>query len=178
MLQVEVITSETYDDERNEFFEETYALGLEHSLRSLSKWESMYEKPFLTDDEKTPEEMLDYIKCMTVKEDTPSDIYLHLSRENIREINEYIGSKQTATWFKDDNKKASREIITSELIYYWMFSYNIPMECEEWFLNKLLTLIKVFSVKNSPQKKKSQAEIAAENRAMNDQRRAKMNSKG
>src|SRR5699024_12321242 len=115
MLQVEVITSETYDDERNEFFEETYALGLEHSLRSLSKWESMYEKPILTDDEKTPEEMLDYIKCMTVKEDTPSDIYLHLSRENIGETNDYIGSQQNATWSTHNNKKASRETISTEV---------------------------------------------------------------
>src|SRR5699024_12537840 len=101
MLQVEVITSETYDDERNEFYEETYALGLEHSLRSLSKWESMYEKPFLTDDEKTPEEMLDYIKCMTVKEDTPSDIYLHISREKIREITEYIVTIQNVIRFQN-----------------------------------------------------------------------------
>lgn len=178
MLQVEITTSESYDEELEEFLEEKYVLSLEHSLRSLSKWESKYEKPFLSDDEKTPEEMLDYVKCMTLSDDVTEDLYNLLSRDNIREINEYISSKQTATWFRDDKKPGNKEIVTAELIYYWMFSYNIPMECEQWFLNRLLTLIKVFSAKNSPPKKKSQHEIAAENRALNAKRKAKFKTSG
>ena len=178
MLRVEVVMREWYNEETDEISSETYTLDLEHSLLSLSKWEEKYERPFLKDDDKTPEEMLDYYKFMALSDEVPDEVFYSLGLSDLKTINEYIGSRRTATWFSDKNGKPTKEVITSELVYYWIFSYNIPIECEQWFLNRLFTLVKVFSVKNSPPKKKSQSEIAAENRALNAQRKAKLKTKG
>jgi hypothetical protein len=172
--------TEAYNEETREFvIADGFKLELEHSLVSLSKWESKFEKPFLSTENKTPEEILWYMKAMALTQDVPEEVYQRLSEDNIEEIDSYIGAKMTATWFREDaNQRRSREIITAELVYYWLFSYGIPKECEDWHLNRLFTLIKVFSEKNKPPKKMSKAEAAQQNRSLNAQRRAQMGSSG
>lgn len=180
MLQITVPERELFDEEHGQFLvvrEQT--LQLEHSLVSLSKWESKWCKCFFSKEDKTRDETIDYIKCMTITRNVPSEVYLCMTRENIDEINKYISAPMTATYFSDEkNTGPSREQITSELIYYWMIALNIPFECEKWHLNRLLTLIKVCSIKNEPPKKRSRHEIMSRNAALNAARRKKLNTKG
>ena len=181
MLTITVpISPEGWDEIKQEFVEpKSQMLQLEHSLISLSKWESKWQKPFYSKKEMTDEETLDYIKCMTLNKTVDTDIYNHLTRENIDDIMKYIGNPMTATTFrKDDKSQNNREIITSELIYYWMIALNIPFECQKWHLNRLITLIRVCSIKNSPPKKMSKREIMSRNAALNAARRKQMNTKG
>ena len=175
--------AEMYNEETNEFFytkpEKEQTLQLEHSLLSLSKWESKWCKIFFSKEEKTYEETLDYIRCMTITPNVGDDLYNRLSKENIEAINKYIQAPMTATTFrKEQNVKPNRERITSELVYYWMFSLGIPKECEKWHLNRLLTLIRVFNVKNQPPKKMSKRDLMSRNAALNAARRKQLNSKG
>ena len=181
MLQIVVpISPEGWDEKKQEFVEpKTVKLRLEHSLVSLSKWESKWCKPFLSDTDKTSEETIDYIKCMTLTQNVDPDVYNHLTKENIEEIMEYINAPMTATTFKEDKAKGrNREIVTSELVYYWMVAMNIPFECQKWHLNRLMTLIRVASIKNEPQKKMSKGDTMRRNAELNAARRAKMNSRG
>lgn len=181
MLRITVtICPEYWDEEKEEFVKpRERVIQLEHSLVSLSKWESKWCKPFFTKQEKTYEETIDYIKCMTITQNVESEVYEHLTRNNIMAINQYIDASMTATTFSDRKTgKNSNEIITSELIYYWMIALNIPFECQKWHLNRLLTLIKVCNIKNQPPKKRSRREIMSRNAALNAQRRARLNSKG
>lgn len=180
MLTIQVPVTESFDDEKQEFVTtKWFQLDLEHSLASVSKWESKFEKPFLGKDEKTPEEALWYVIAMSVTPNTPRGIFAKLSKENTEEINNYISAKMTATWFREDpSSRGSQEVITSELIYYWMITLNIPFECQYWHLNRLLTLIQVCNRKNSPPKKRSRSEIAAERRKLNEQRMSAMRSSG
>lgn len=180
MLQIVIPAIELWDEVKEEFVntKET-TLQLEHSLVSLSKWESKWCKPFLSDDNKSDEEVLDYIRCMTITQNVDPEVYNYLTKSNKSQISDYIKAPMTATWFNDrEHSSGRREIITSELIYYWMFSFNIPMECQKWHLNRLLTLIKVFNAKNQPPKKMSQREIMSRNAALNAARRKKLNTKG
>lgn len=174
--------SEDWDETNEEFIYHTTGkdqiLQLEHSLISLSKWESRWCKPFISS-EKTDEEMLDYIKCMTLTSNVDQEIYQRLTAENIQDINDYINAPMTATTFSDDkNKKPNREIITSELIYYWMVASNIPFECEKWHIERLLTLIRICEVKNNPPKRRSSKEIRSRNAAINAARKKQLNTKG
>lgn len=181
MLQLVIpLGPEIFDDAKQEFVTpETKTLQLEHSLVSLSKWESKWCKPFFSKEEKTPEETIDYIKCMTITQNVKDEVYSFLTRDNIMQINKYIEAPMTATTFPKNKKGGgSREIITSELIYYWMIELNIPSEYQKWHLNRLLTLIQVCNVKNEPSKKMSNKEIMSRNRALNAARKKKLNTRG
>lgn len=181
MLQITVpISPEGWDAEKEEFIApQTKVLQLEHSLVSLSKWESKWHKPFLAKNNKTLEETTDYIKCMTITQNVNPDIYEHLTKQNMDMIGEYIDDSMTATFFTEEKiRRANSEIITSELIYYWMIALNIPFECQKWHLNRLLTLIKVCNIKNQPQKKMSTRDRLSRNAALNAARRKQLNSKG
>lgn len=182
MLTIYVpISPEGWDDEKQEFVEpKTQTLQLEHSLVSLSKWESKWHKAFYSKKDMTNEETLDYIKCMTLNKNVSSDVYDHLTRENVKDVLEYINNPMTATTFYEDKKGPNNhETITSELIYYWMIASNIPFEpCQKWHLNRLITLIRVCGVKNSPPKKRSKRDIMSRNAALNASRRKQMNTKG
>jgi hypothetical protein len=180
MLQITIPGIELWD-ERNQLFitREAQTLELEHSLVSLSKWESKWCKPFLSKNDKTDEEILDYIRCMTLTPNVSPDTYLYLTPENNIQIQEYINAPMTATTFPQDNSKGGgREIVTAELIYYWMIAHNIPLEWETRHLNRLLTLIRVCNVKNAPPKKYSQQEIMRRNSELNAARKQKLNTRG
>jgi hypothetical protein len=180
MLTILVSAVESFDDEKQEFVVEGGTpLELEHSLVSLSKWESKHEKPFLGKEEKTPEEILDYVIAMTLTPNVPGEFYQELSLENFEEINAYIESKQSATWFSEaPGAPKSSEVITSELIYYWMTVFQIPFEAETWNLNRLFNLIRICNIKSAKPKKMSRAEQVARQRELNAQRRAQMGTKG
>lgn len=181
MLQITVpVSPEGWDEKKQEFIEpKVQILQLEHSLISLSKWESKWCKPFLSSKEKTSEETMDYIKCMTITQNVDPDVYNHLTAKNIEDINNYIYAPMTATTFSEDrNGKSNREIITSELVYYWMVALQIPFECQKWHLNRLLTLIRVCNVKNQPPKKMSKRDVMNRNAALNAARRKQFNSNG
>lgn len=180
MLRITVPAAEFFDEIHEEFiYGKEQTLQLEHSLVSLSKWESKWNKAFLGKQEKTDEEILDYIRCMTLTQNVDPEVYTRLSDENYREINAYIEAPMTATCFSEDKQsKGNREVVTSELIYYWMISYNIPVEFQKWHLNRLLTLIRVCNIKNSPPKKRSKRELMRRNAALNAARRSRLGSRG
>lgn len=180
MLQITIPGIELWDESR-EIFTQTkeQTLQLEHSLVSLSKWESKWGKVFLSKQEKTYEETIDYIKCMTITQNVDPNVYNHLSKSIIDKITEYIEAPMTATYFsKEQSSGNSREQVTSELIYYWMIALNIPFECQKWHLNRLLTLIRVCNIKNQPPKKMSKRAIMSRNAALNAARRKQLNTKG
>ena len=180
MLTIVVPGVEYFDEQSREFITKgDVTLELEHSLVSLSKWESIYEKPFLGKGDKTTEEVLGYIKLMTLTPDVPDDVWNKLSEGNITEINNYIEAKMSATWFNEPpGAPKSRDVITAELIYYWMVTFQIPFECETWHLNRLFTLIRVCNIKQAKPQKMSRGEIAARNRELNAQRRAQLGTRG
>lgn len=180
MLQITVPGVELYDEKNDEFiYLKERTLQLEHSLVSLSKWESKWCKPFISKTNKTDEEVRDYVRCMTITQNVDPDVYLRLTNRNFDEIESYINAPMTATTFKEGRLgKKSNGIVTNEIIYYWMVSLNIPMNCEKWHLNRLLTLIRVCNEKNAPSKKMSKSEIMRNNAALNADRRQQLNSKG
>lgn len=174
MLILKIPEQEYYNQATNEFVTcRACTLKLEHSLVSISKWESKWKKPFLSEESKSPAEFLDYIRCMTINQDVPDEAYALLGHENIKKIEAYIMDPATATTVVDRRKgrTGKNEIPTSEVIYYWMVSNGIPFECEKWRLNRLITLIKVCNAKGNPQQM-SKAEIYAMNTALNNKRRA------
>jgi hypothetical protein len=182
MLKIVVVGEEYYDEEKQEFFTVgDFELELEHSLVSLSKWESKYKRPFLGPGEKTLEETLGYIEAMVVSENPPKDYLAKLSQANIKEINAYIESNQTGTTFNETKKQAAtKEIISSELIYYWMVAYRIPFEVQYWHLSRLFALIRICGIKQeAPKNKKiNRRDALAQRAALNKQRREALGTTG
>ena len=180
MLQIAIPGTEMWDEEKQEFlYPDDTTLCLEHSLVSLSKWESKWCKSFISNKNITEEETMDYIRCMTLTQNVPKEVYDYMPDSTIEQITAYINAPMTATYFsKIDNRKSSREPVTSELIYYWMIALNIPFECQKWHLNRLLTLIRVCSIKNTPPKKISKRAVMSRNSALNAARRQQLGSRG
>lgn len=175
--KIDVISGEIYDSFNNEFINgyEGY-LTIEHSLASIHKWEQKYHKAYISNKEKTDEELMDYIVMMTIDR-SDDKVYDNLSIQNIIEIKKYIDDCMTATWFPED-KKQNSESITSELIYYWMLESGIPFECENWHVNSLLALIKVCSIKRSKPNKKMTGDSLARRSELNARRLAQTGSRG
>jgi hypothetical protein len=180
MLTLEVPLSEAFDNETKKFVTgEVFVLELEHSLASLSKWESHFEKPFLGQGDKSTEETIWYVKAMTLTPDVPEEIYDKLSSANLRAITQYINAKMTATTISEHGPQAkSREVITAEVMYHWMVALQIPFECQYWHLNRLLTLVRVCNIKNAPPKKVGRKTAAQQQRDLNAARRAQMGTRG
>lgn len=181
MLQITIPGRESFNEMTQEFFKfPDTTLKLEHSLLSISKWESKWKKPFLKEtDQKTLEETTDYIRCMTLNQGVDPRVYYCLTAQNQKDIQDYIGDKKTATWFsKTKMRGGAGETVTSELIYYWMIALGIPFECEKWHLSRLLTLIEICNRKNAPAQKMSRRDLYAQNRSLNAARRKAHHSKG
>lgn len=181
MLQIIIPDSEMFNEATQEFVTvKGKTIVLEHSLLSLSKWESKWHKPFLNNTKLSNVEVLDYVRCMTLTRNVDPVLYSVIPEKEFNKIRKYMDDPMTATWFSD--KKASprqaKNVITSEIIYYWMITLGIPMECEKWHINRLLTLIQVCQIKNSPSEKMSPREILAKNTMLNEQRKKKFNTKG
>lgn len=176
MLTIEVPGPVMFDEEKEEFiYGDPTVLQLEHSLLSISKWESRWRKAFLGKRKKTDEEIFDYIRCMTVTKYVDPSVYTRLTDENMDAINQYISEPMTATYFPAETGTAgSSETVTADLIYYWMVTFRIPFECQKWHLNRLMALIKVCSIKNSPPKKRSLKDRAQ----LNADRKRRLNTKG
>lgn len=172
-----------YDEVAQEFIDtKETILQLEHSLLSISKWESKWKKPFLGKDPKTFEEEIDYVRCMTINKNVDPNSYLAIRRPQLNEVWAYIEDTHTATWFSKNldksNTPQSSRAITSELIYSWMVAFNIPFECEKWHLNRLLTLIRIVETDNAPKKKMGRREGANWQKAENARRRARLGTRG
>ena len=184
MLRITIPGDEQWDSVKEEFIQtrKDQPLQLEHSLVSISKWEAKWCKPFLRKEPMTEEEITDYVRCMTLTQNVDPEVYRYLTNENIEQVNEYINAPMTATWFTEEKngkgKGGRGEQVTSELIYYWMITLNIPSEYQKWHLNRLLTLIKVCNVKNQPPKKMSKKDLLSRNKALNEARRQQLNTRG
>ena len=181
MIRISTPSGEYYDGRRQEFVTVVgQTVLLEHSLRSLAKWEARWKKPFLSKKEKTRAETIDYVRCMAVTPGVDPSIFETLTSENLAQISQYINNPMTATTFSDrnQNKRPSREIVTAELIYYWMVALQIPFECQDWHLNRLLTLIHVCEIKNQPKKKINQKQAASERTRLNRARKAQLGTTG
>lgn len=183
MLQITIPETRFFNEQTSEFFTAPEkVIQLEHSLVSISKWESKWKKPFLDSSDKTRDETLDYIRCMTLTQNVDPEVYSRLSSKNMEEIAAYINDGMSATWFSEDRQQKKtpfkKEVITSELIYYWMVALNIPFECQKWHLNRLLTLVRICNIKNQPDKKMGKRATMSKNRALNEARKAKLGTTG
>lgn len=180
MLELKVEGMEFFNDDTQEFYTVApVTLRLEHSLVSVSKWESKWKTPFLSAKDLTIEQSRDYIKCMTINQHVDPLVYASLTNSHMETVNEYIKEERTATTF-DERRVGppNRQVITSELIYFWMAQYNIPFECQKWHLSRLLTLIRIASIKNAPEKKMSKRAVLSKNASLNAARRKAMHTKG
>lgn len=181
MLQIRVPGEEFWNEETEEFVSgPDTIISLEHSLISISKWESKWHKPYLSNKNPTDKELYDYIKCMTINSNIDDEVYNRLTRKNIDQILNYINDPMTATTIteRDGGKRRSPEIVTSELIYYWMVAMQIPFECQKWHINRLMTLIRICGIKNQPDKKMSKRSTMQQNAALNAARRQQLHSRG
>lgn len=180
MLQIKIPGIDGWDERTEQFVTlPDTTIVLEHSLISISKWESKWHIPFLGKDDKTPEQINDYIKCMTITPNVKDEVYDRITREQVETIMAYINDSMTATTISQrGGRRASREIVTSELIYYWMVALQIPFECQKWHINRLMMLIQICNVKNEPDKKMSKRSAMQQNAALNAARRQKAHSRG
>jgi hypothetical protein len=179
MLRI-VIEDEGFDNDTQTFETITKVIvDLEHSLASLSKWESKYQKPFLSGEDKTGEEIFDYIKAMVVNPGVDPNVLVGCDTEQLKVIQKYIDSPESATTFGEMSERRGRgEIITAELIYYWMVAFTIPFECEHWHLNRLFALIRICNIKNSKPQPMPRHEAAAHRHRLNQQRREQLGTRG
>jgi len=183
MLAINISAVEEFDEKSSTFIttSEDFTIELEHSLASISKWESIYEKPFLSNTAKSEDETIGYVLAMNLGPEIPQAILNQLRKpQYLNQINTYLNTKQTATWFGDAPLKAgqSREVITAEIVYYWLVELGIPFETQYWNFNRLLTLVKVINAKRTPPKKVGRREAAARQRQLNAARQAQYNTKG
>lgn len=180
MLQITIPCTELWNESEQQFIEvKETTLTLEHSLVSVSKWESKWHKPFFSEKSNSVDEIIDYVRCMTITQNVNPLVYKCLSTKNIRDIYAYIDDPMTATFFSNGGKgRLNKEQVTSELIYYWMITLNIPPEYQKWHINRLITLIRICNIKNQPPKKMSKRDLMARNHSLNAARRAKLGTKG
>ena len=180
MLEISVPATSYFNEVTGEFVEtKAVVLQLEHSLISLSKWEAKWHKPFLSKEKKTDAEALDYIRCMTKTQNVDPLVYYAIPKDQLDKIDAYLEDTMTATTISElQPQKPNHKIITNELIYSWMFSLGIPMDCEKWHLNRLLMLIRVCNIENGPQRKMSRKEILSQNHALNLARKRQLNTRG
>lgn len=175
MLTVTVPAAELFDEKREMFINTAETvLTLEHSLVSVSKWEAKTHKPFLSEGTKTVSDILDYMRCMTLNDVADDNVYYAVTGSIIDRVRKYIDDPATATWFTDEESKpGSSEVVTSELVYYWMTALKIPFKpCEDWHFNRLMTLIRICGIKNDPKPKQmSMAEIMRRNARLNEERK-------
>lgn len=181
MLIIDIPETESFNSITNEFvYIKEQTLQLEHSLLSISKWEAKWKKPFISE-QKTREETIDYIRCMCITKGVDDAVFDNLPPKAIQQVQSYIDDSMTATTINNsrpDNRRGKKEVITSEIIYYWMIIYGVPFECEKWHLNRLLTLIRVCDIKQSPGKTMGKNEIYQQNRALNEARKKRLHTKG
>lgn len=178
MFEIIVPASELFDNKTSRYiYTKETKIQLEHSLISVSRWESKWKKPYLSEGNKTFLESIDYIRCMSLSKGVDQNVYLALTKKQIDQINDYINDSMTATTI-NKIKSGKKEILTSERIYYWMLTFQIPFECEKWHLNRLLTLIEVCSIENGPKEKMPLNEIYSRNKALNEARKAKHHTRG
>ncbi len=181
MLELKIPPLKGFDEREMRFIEfPARTLRFEHSLISMSKWESKWKKPFISEKPRTVEESYDYIRCMCITKDVP-DVYLTmLDSASQQAIADYIEDPMTATWFSEDKEggRGKKETFTSEVIYYYMISCGIPVEFEKWHLKRLLTLLRVFAEKNKKPKKMGQKDVLSRNKTLNEARRKKYNTRG
>lgn len=183
MLKLTLHGEQSWDEKLEQFvYDDVIELELEHSLVSLSKWEAIWEKPFMASEEKTTEETLGYIEAMCLTPNVPPEVFQALNNDHYKQVNEYINAKMSATWFTEipggSKGPSQRDIITSEIFYYWIFSAQIDIAVENWHLNRLFTLLKVFNEKNAPPKKMRKGDAAAQRRMLNEQRRTQLKTSG
>lgn len=186
MYELKVKGGELYNNLTKEFiYVKPHTLIIEHSLISLHAWEAIWHIPFLGDQKLNYEQIVSYIKCMTLNHDVDPNIYLFITDENIKEVNAYIDNPMTATWFGDGlgtskkKKKRAGRIVTAELLYYYMLSLNIPFECRKWHLNQLITLIKVCNEENeTPNKKVSKRDFIKRRDEINEMRKKQLHTTG
>ena len=182
MLRITIPKTEAFDELTNEFiYTKEQTISLEHSLVSISKWESKWHKPYLSKEPKSTEETLDYVRCMTLTQNVDPKVYYCIPDSEMKKIADYLEDPMTATWFSEDEdstKGRQSRIITSELIYYWMITLGVPFECQKWHINRLITLIRVCNEENKPRKKMPTNQLLARNAKLNKARRAALNSKG
>lgn len=176
MLELYIPDSDFFDEETSEFI--TVKGGLfkfEHSLYSMSLWEAKYKKSFLELKQYTNDELTDYTIFMCQTRLDP----LLVTTGVTRQVLEYIADSRTATRIQNGNtRQAKTTVLTSEVIYSMMVAYNVPFETQHWHLNRLMTLLQVISIRQSPQKKKSTQEVYEENHKLNEQRKQQLKTKG
>lgn len=181
MLQIYVPGQEYWDEKKEEFKTgPDTIINLEHSLIAISKWESKWHKPFLNKIQPSAEELMDYIKCMTINQNVKDDVYDRLTKNDIDKILQYMNDPMTGTTITECGTYKNRrpEIVSSELIYYWMVVNQIPFECQKWHINRLMTLIRICGIKNRPDKKMSKRNVMQQNAALNAARRQKLHTRG
>lgn len=182
MLELHLPAEEVFDRKESKIYKlPEITLRLEHSLLTISKWETIWELPFLSEEKKTNDQLHSYVSIMAggnLEEETLN----RLGQSHYEKLNTYLNAKHSATWFSDPpNQRKSTQTVTSELIYFWMTTYNIPFECENWPFARLMNLIRIASIKNDPdkgKKKRNKSQMLSERAMLNQKRREELGTTG